>query len=67
MKHSYRPECGCDRCAKERERRTTQSMADPRRVERFRANTRRRRRDPMERWAENYDRLNGAPENEEDR
>jgi len=32
MKHSYRPECKCDRCAREKTRRTLQSAANPQRI-----------------------------------
>lgn len=33
MKHPYRDTCDCTRCHKERERRTAQATADPRRLQ----------------------------------
>ncbi len=32
MRHSYRPECLCDRCAREKTRRTAQSLRNPQRI-----------------------------------
>ncbi len=44
MKHSYRPDCACDHCMKERERRTAQAAHDPRRA--YQERQKRARRTP---------------------
>lgn len=61
MKHAYQADCTCQRCMKERARRSAQAAADPRRVQQVRK--RRRTRKPAAEhrsvwgsaeWAETY-------------
>ena len=62
MKHSYRTECTCRRCTKERERRTQQSGIDTARNTSIISERRKSRRPKRERrpeygsqeWAETY-------------
>ena len=53
MKHSYRIDCTCDRCTKERARRNAQADSAPRR-------TTRQRTTGLDRWARIYYDTEGA-------